>query len=791
VPSMPYENQLIQPQPADDQAGGLDLLGFLRRRKSFVIVLGLLGTAVGYMMFQRQTPQYRSDSQVQVIHRSYDPIIAGKMSDSDLSDSDFVIKSPKTLLAAYKNHGLAELSSLSGHNEDDAVALLASFLTTKPLSAKVIQISATGSNPGDMRRIAQAASEEYVASQRGNYKDAAEEVRELFTQVRDEYGQKVRQAEVDHLEFRKTSKLSTDGENPHKGNAKAAYAKVSEFELQKTQRKAELDSLEAAIQRGGSHEAVMLLVGKGSESATPTPIQQPNTPQNLVVNNEPVDMEKSLRQALFPLESREAELEESGMGFDHPTRKRLRAQIEMTRKHYQDLAGISSKNAAAAAVVEAEQNKADEQVAADVAPDFLTIYIQSLKEELLIIDKQQSEVLKLAEFHDKLAKELVQEEMTDQLMQREIERLQKLFDESTNKISEIQVNSGMGGVVAQILQPARHGYLVYPVISSFLGMGGFLGAFAGLVLGYLVEMADRSFRKPEDIIREFGVPIVGHIPFMTEQRLKSVPDSSRMDRTAVSIHLPRSRPAEAYRAVRTAICFSAFGGHHRVISVTSPAAGDGKSTLALNLALSLAQSGKRTILVESDFRRPKVHRLTGVDNDKGFVEVLRSEVELDEAIQPTEQADFFVLPCGRRPKDPAELLARPLFLQMLQALRERFEYVIIDTPPVLAVTDPCGVAARVDGVLVCMRLSRHTRDLGRRTVEQLRDIGATISGIVINGVEERDAYGYGNYRYSDYRYYYKNYNYKYGEYGSRDGREYYVDDNTSDLAVTTEARNEA
>jgi Mrp family chromosome partitioning ATPase len=109
--------------------------------------------------------------------------------------------------------------------------------------------------------------------------------------------------------------------------------------------------------------------------------------------------------------------------------------------------------------------------------------------------------------------------------------------------------------------------------------------------------------------------------------------------------------------------------------------------------------------------------------------------------------------------------------------------VIIDTPPVLAVTDPCGVAARVDGVLVCMRLSRHTRELGKRTVDQLREVGATIAGIVINGVEERDAYGYGSYRYSDYRYYYKNYNYRYDTYGANDGREYFADDSAPEISL--------
>jgi capsular exopolysaccharide synthesis family protein len=334
-------------------------------------------------------------------------------------------------------------------------------------------------------------------------------------------------------------------------------------------------------------------------------------------------------------------------------------------------------------------------------------------------------------------------------------------------------------------------------------MGALLGALFGLGIGYLIEMADRSFRKPEDIIREFGVPIMGHIPFITEQRLKSAPEDSKFDRSAISVHLPRSRPAEAFRAIRTAVCFSALGGEHRVISVTSPAAGDGKSTLALNLAISLAQSGKKTVIIESDLRRPKVHKLTGADNKQGVVDVLRGTLPLDLVIQPTQVPDLSVIPCGPRPKDPAELLARPEYERFLEDLRSRFDYVIVDTPPVLAVTDPTGVAARVDGVIVCMRLSRHTRELGKRTIESLRDIGATVAGIVINGVEERDAYGYGNYRYTDYRNYYKNYNYKYGygRYGSynsyteTEGSEYYSDDRagqsrTQPAAITAETRSE-
>lgn len=787
MPSLPYENQLVPPTPADEQSEGLDMIGFLRRRKSFVIVLGLLGIGVGYMLFHRQIPQYRSDAQVQIIHRSYDHMIENKMADSDLSDADFVIKSTTTLSAAYRNHSLSELPTLQGLSEDDAVTRMAGMLSTKALSAKVVNISATGAQPADTKRIAQAVADEYVIAQRKNYKDAAEEVRELFGKARDDYAEKVRQAEIDHKKFRDQSRLNTDGDNPHRQRAKAAFEQLGQLELQKTAKKAELDQLVEAIKHGGNKEAVLLLVGKGTETAAPVAAAAERIA--LQVEEAP-NSARNIATMLFPLIAEEAKLIDEGLGVDHPKVRGIRQKIEMTRRHLQELAGMEDAAAKAAAKAAEEKGKDQPEEAAPAsAPDFLTVYIGSLQEELNILERQLGSLKTLAESEDRLARELYSDEMTDQIMQREVSRNTKLFEEITNKISEIQVNEGMGGVVAQVLQPARHGILVYPVISSFLGLGGFLGGFAGLVLGYLVEVADRSFRKPEEIIREFGVPIVGHVPFITEQRMKSIPDGSPMDRTAVSVHLPRSRPAEAYRAVRTAICFSAFGGHHRVLSVTSPAAGDGKSTLALNLAISLAQSGKRTILVESDFRRPKVHKLTGVDNAPGFVEVLRGESELEKAIQATDIPDFFVLPCGKRPKDPAELLARPQYPQLLQTLREQFEYVIIDTPPVLAVTDPCGVAARVDGVLVCMRLSRHTRDLGRRTIEQLRDVGATISGIVINGVEERDAYGYGNYRYSDYRYYYKNYNYKYGEYSSTDGREYYADEHSPEISVAPDSRN--
>jgi succinoglycan biosynthesis transport protein ExoP len=504
----------------------------------------------------------------------------------------------------------------------------------------------------------------------------------------------------------------------------------------------------------------MLLIGKASQDNTKS--------ANLQLNEINYRNGKTVLDALLPLLVEQAELSEK-LGPDHPRVQAVNRKIEFTRDHGNKLAGLSP----------------------DGAPklDFISVYLQSLRQELTTIENEKTALDLEALEADRLARTLADDENEDRSRRSEIARLEKLFDDVSAQVRETNVNAEISGVKAQVLTPARYGELVFPNLGQFLGLGAFLGASLGIGLGYLVEIADKSFRKPEDIIREFGVPIVGHIPFMKEQRLKGTLEDSLLDKTAVCAHQPRSRPAEAFRSVRTAVCFSTLGSSHRVIQVTSPAAGDGKSTLALNLAIAMAMSGKRTVLVESDFRRPKVHKLTGVENRSGTVDLLRGDIELDEAIKSTSVEEFFVMPCGSRPKNPAELLSRPEYEQLLQVLREKFDYVIVDTPPILAVTDASAVSPRVDGVLIAMRLSRHTRDLGRRTLEQLRDVGATLLGIVINGVEESDGYGYGSYRYSDYKYYYKSYNYKYGNYYNHgkyayNKDDYYSDDSSSETGST-------
>jgi len=758
------------PAAVEDQEAGLDVWGFLRRRKSFIIVLSMLGCGIGYMLFQRQIPIYRSSALAQVIHKNSDRQMAMLVTERDLTDASFEITSEGLLRPAIEKHRLNELLLLQGLSIDAAVMQIAGMILVKPLSSsKIVEIAVQGSRAEEIPLIANAVAEEYVDRQQENYKDASVELDAALTRQREGLHAELKAKEKEYNEFRERSGLMSDGKNPHRERQEAFLEKLGTLSLEETSLKAELKTLEEAERAGGSREAILMAIGKLSESSA---IALGGVGAAIQPINE-VDSERGIEERMIPLLLEQKELE-AQHGKDHPKVTAMQRRIDFTRQLLQQFVDTKKK--------QAEQAPAKTSEAAPAPLDFIAVYLQSLRQQLQSIATERDALETQAAEAERLARALGNDENEDRSRRSEIDRLAKLFDAASTNVTERRVNVDMGGVKALILQPARHGSLIFPSLSKFLSMGAFLGGFIGLVLGYLVEVADKSFRKPEDVIREFGVPIVGHIPFFKEERLKGAAAGNKLDRTAVCVHLPRSRPAEAYRSVRTAICFSALGSSHRVIQISSPAAGDGKSTLALNLSISLAMSGKRTILIESDFRRPKVHKLTGVDNKRGVVDVLRGDSEVADAVQSTSVDSFFVMPCGSRPKNPAELLSRPEYEQLLEVLRQQYDYVIIDTPPVLAVTDPTSVAPRVDGVLIAMRLSRHTRDLGRRTLEQLRDVGATVSGIVINGVEESDGYGYGSYRYSDYQYYYKSYDYRYGKARG----DYYSDDqnDSSDADIT-------
>lgn len=278
--------------------------------------------------------------------------------------------------------------------------------------------------------------------------------------------------------------------------------------------------------------------------------------------------------------------------------------------------------------------------------------------------------------------------------------------------------------------------------SAFVGL--FVGLVLGVVLAFVFERLDTSIKSKDDLERATRATVLGLIPQVGGWRDR--------DRTmVVSLEEPSSPPAESYRALRTSVQFLGIDRELRSILVTSPLAAEGKTTTAANLAVAMARMGARVVVVGCDLRRPRLHEFFGLANTVGFTSVLLGEVGLDQAVQwvDHEGLNLAVLPSGPAAPNPAELLASSRSQALLNSLAKTFDTVIIDSPPLLPVTDALMLSTGTDGVILVATSRTTSRKQAHRAVELLRQVDATILGTVLNSVSSQGTYGAGyDYDYS-------------------------------------------
>ena len=208
-----------------------------------------------------------------------------------------------------------------------------------------------------------------------------------------------------------------------------------------------------------------------------------------------------------------------------------------------------------------------------------------------------------------------------------------------------------------------------------------------------------------------------------------------MSPALVYYHRPGSREAEAYRSFRTTIYHSTKDSNDKIIQITSAEPGDGKSTTAANLAIAIAQSGKKVLLIDADLRRPTMHTLFGLPQDIGLTDVLLSEVEWSIAVRTTRLENLSVLTAGLCPQNPAELLSSDRLPDTLRAMRVMYDVIIIDTPPILAVSDPAIISPHIDGLLLVVRMGKNKRAAAERAREMIDSHGIRLYGVIVNDVD--------------------------------------------------------
>jgi capsular exopolysaccharide synthesis family protein len=274
-----------------------------------------------------------------------------------------------------------------------------------------------------------------------------------------------------------------------------------------------------------------------------------------------------------------------------------------------------------------------------------------------------------------------------------------------------------------------------PVLNLTLAL--IFGLVLAVALALLREVLDNTIKDVDDLGPD-GPPLLGAL----------VGESAKEHAVLVDQAPPSSPRVEAYRMLRTNVSFVDVDRHNKALVVTSPVQGDGKSSVAINLALSLSSAQVKTLLIDGDLRRPRVAQALGLVPDVGLTNVLLGQVTIDGAIQRYQDGHLEVLASGTVPPNAAELLQSDAMEKLLEDLRQHFEMIIIDSPPLLPVTDAAVLASRADGAVVVVRHGQTTKEEWRQAEGRLEQVDAQLLGVVMNMVPPNDAtlgYAYGSY----------------------------------------------
>ncbi|MGB8888949.1 MAG: polysaccharide biosynthesis tyrosine autokinase [Candidatus Korobacteraceae bacterium] len=351
-----------------------------------------------------------------------------------------------------------------------------------------------------------------------------------------------------------------------------------------------------------------------------------------------------------------------------------------------------------------------------------------------------------------------------EVLKREADSNRQLYDGLLQKMKEASVSAGLRSgniqVVDQAVPPDRPSK---PNIPLNMAAAFFASLMLGTVAAFVMERTNNSITSPEIIDAVSGWPSLGVIP-STQESPRSLRKGSSLvlqsketdsEGPLVVVSRPRSKVAESFRAVRTSILLSSIDSPPKTMLVTSALPEEGKTTISANLAGALAQMGRRVLLVDGDMRRPRVSDFLGLPKGAGGLStvLIGKDKEEDVIVPSAKLPNLYIMPAGPKPPYPAELLGSNRMKALLKSWRPNYDHIIIDTPPVLSVTDPVLLSVDVDAVVLVVRFGQTTKQALKEVREILDQVNARVCGVILNSVEpDRDS-AYGRSYYAGYGYY--------------------------------------
>lgn len=704
----------------------------LRRRWIIIFCALSMGFFSGVLTWVKQPPAIYSSSSAIKIESSVnvaDLLLRGSSTQqfSDIQTQLAIIESYAVMERVAQRLGLIppELSSeeirTNSDYMDEVLDIKDSISVNRDETSGIIHISASSTNPTNARDLAQAVADEFkefnIEDKNRRIFEAKKFIQQQLVIIRD----RLKTAEEQIRDYRNQHNLSFSSADPE-----LMARIVSDLEQEFRQATAHLGDLRFAI------KPLRQRINSGSWDY-----------QAVTIAGSVSNYFDQLNKRLVDMALKRTELM-TNYTDEHPQIRELRLQ----------------------------------------AADILSTMVNELDKQIELTQRRISDVQESIEKTKNRFQGLPEQALELQRMQRTVRINEDLFDLLEKKYQEVLIKEAEKVQAVSLVRPAMIPVFrinpVNPWQSGFAGM--ILGLVLGLIVSLILEAMDSSVGTIEEVESFLDASVVGFIPqldhdeaielFSGKEELKTSGHHLERQIRLISHFSPPSTISEAYRSLRTNLLFSQTGGH-KVILVTSSTVKEGKSTIAANLAVVLAQQGGRILMIDADMRKPMQHHTFGLKRDPGlsecilgqyqwqdavkrFSDVMLGDMGIDQALLTPGLDQLEILTCGIVNANPPDLLAAPMMDTILQEVREEYDLVIIDMPPLLHTTDATILASKVDGVLLVYHIGSVVRGALKRVKTNIEAVGGNVLGIILNGVRGELSPDYATYKMDRY------YAYSYG-----------------------------
>ncbi len=751
-PSQSNDNRVSQVIFADSMQSqpSLRISDVLRRQRWVILGAMSLGLALGSLYWSKARVWFESSAKILVSQR--DPNLASSANPGAQSDNMVeqdvlanhmeVVRSRRIVEGALKRHNISELpsitSQLEGTEKDSADYIIDHLKLSRggkgtAKDARSLSISFEHTDADDARLVLEAIVVEYQLFLGEQLSRAMSEANTLVKDARDNLESELEKVQQEYITARQNAPVLFQGEdssNVYLEQYRRLHEELLTLDIQESSSASRLEKAKAVLAKKAEGREITIadlgIIDTDSLSRLGVFAgMQSNAAKGTVFLSDQSDRQEQAR-LVAALVEKQVELRrlEAELGARHPDVINLKDEIEFKKQK----------------IEERESALAPGMADVELTPEgLLSAYIAFLENDVTAIGERRNELALLKDDAEKQARVLVEYELKEGIIKSRVDRTQTLFDGLVEQLRGLDLASGMHGYIHELLESPRKGEKVWPSL-AMCGIGGImLGLVGGLFASVMIDQLDTRFRTSSEIDSAIGLPILTRVGgFKTDGAFPIVADNSP--------------EGESFRILRTLLLTDIRSGQLRVISATSPLPGDGKTTILANIAASFAKLNMSVVLIEADMRRPTFHKRFNVPDERGLSDVLKGKCSLDDVLIPSGVQNLTLMTSGSGAADPSELLQHEVFDELLVSLKERFQLVIVDVGPVLAVSDPVIVAQKSDGMLLVVRSSNDTRQQVIDAVETLRSANAKMLGCIVNTYgsgHEFERRGYYGYYYSD------------------------------------------